>query len=137
MSAEAIIKGERSPFELIDASKLSDELHEQDCYRISPHLNADQLIREYFEALKYGRATPVYAQLPESGDVVLKHIAGDQVRVFVVPESERSVLEVADCHIHIPHRPLCRKSSGSLAHYANSPSNSMQRPISTANTKPP
>ncbi|MFT8055367.1 hypothetical protein, partial [Salmonella enterica] len=71
--AEAIIKGERSPFELIDASKLSDELHEQDCYRISPHLNADQLIREYFEELKYGRATPVYAQLPESGDVVLKH----------------------------------------------------------------
>lgn len=109
MSAEAIIKGERSPFELIDASKLSDELHEQDCYRISPHLNADQLIREYFEALKYGRATPVYAQLPESGDVVLKHIAGDQVRVFVVPESERSVLEVADCHIHIPSSPAVQE----------------------------
>lgn len=108
MTAEAIIKGERSPFELIDAGKLSSELHEQDRYRVSPQLNVDQLINEYLDALRYGRTPPVYAQIPESGDVVLKHMTGDQVRVFVVGQDERGVLDSV-------HQHLTLKSSSEAA----------------------
>lgn len=102
MTAEEIIKGERSPFELVDSGKLSSELHEQDCYRVSPHLNVDQLIREHLDALRYGRPPSVHAQIPDSGDVVLKHITGDQVRVFVVPQSERGVFSGAHQYVTVP-----------------------------------
>lgn len=102
MTAEAIIKGERSPFELTDPSKLSSQLHEQDRYRVSPHLNVEQLIREHLDALRYARTLPAHAQIPESGDVILKHIAGDQVRIFIVPQSERAVLTGVDRHVPVP-----------------------------------
>ena len=108
LSAESVINGARSPFERVDAGH-DGELHEQNRYRLSPHLNADQLIREYFESLKYARTAPSYAQLQESGEVVLKHIAGDKVRVFVVPEDERSVLDIADRHIPLPSAPAVQK----------------------------
>jgi hypothetical protein len=114
MSAEAIIKGERNPFELIDPSKLSSQLQEQDRYRVSPHLNVEQLIREYLDTLRYCRTPPVYAQLPESGDVVLKHITGDQVRVFVIPETERAVLTGADRHIPVSSSPAVPETGWEL-----------------------
>ena len=101
MSAEAIIKSEMSPFELVDSTKLGLELNERDRYRVSPSLDVDQLIRENFEALKNGRPASVTAQLPETGDVVLKHITGDQIRVFQIPEAERAVLATRIQHINI------------------------------------
>ncbi|MGV8865075.1 MAG: hypothetical protein ACOH2T_28490 [Pseudomonas sp.] len=105
MTAEGIIKGARSPFELVDPTRQSDELNEQDRYRLSPFLNIEQVITEHLEALKYGRTPTVYAQLPNAGDVTLKQISGDQVRVFVIPEHDRGVLEIVDRHLHVTSSP--------------------------------
>ncbi|MDO1900819.1 hypothetical protein Q2374_28500, partial [Escherichia coli] len=49
LSAEGILKGKLSSFELVDSSNLNNELHEQDRYRLSSHLDIDQVIRENFE----------------------------------------------------------------------------------------
>ncbi|HCE8340771.1 TPA: hypothetical protein NHR58_004799 [Pseudomonas aeruginosa] len=102
LSAEGILKGKLSSFELVDSSNLNTELHEQDRYRLSSHLDIDQVIRENFEALKNGRTAPAHGQLPNEGDVVLKHITGDHVRVFAIPENERHVLNALDQHVLIP-----------------------------------
>lgn len=118
MSVEAIFHGERSPFELIESDKLGSELHEHDRYRVSPYLNTDQLIKEYLDNLRYGRTPPTYAQLPLAGNVVLKHIAGDQVRVFYIPESERAVLDIVDRSITIPSSHAAPEMMWTLASLA-------------------
>ncbi|MNL97152.1 reverse gyrase [compost metagenome] len=100
-SAEAILKSDMSPFELVNSTNLGFELHERDRYRVSSHLDVDHLIRENFEALKNGRPATVPAQIPETGDVVLKHITGDQIRVFQIPEAERGALSTLPQHINI------------------------------------
>ncbi|WP_260677881.1 hypothetical protein [Pseudomonas aeruginosa] len=92
---------------------MNTELHEQDRYRLSSHLDIDQVIRENFEALKNGRTAPAHGQLPNEGDVVLKHITGDHVRVFAIPENERHVLNALDQHVLIPHQRRYPRSAGS------------------------
>ena len=100
-SAEAILKSDMSPFELVNSTNLGFELHERDRYRVSPHLDVDHLIRENFEALKNGRPASVPVQMPETGDVVLKHITGDQIRVFQIPVAERGALSTLPQRINI------------------------------------
>lgn len=100
--AEAVIKSEWSPFELVDNAKLGYELHEQDVYRLKRDMDADQLIREYYEALKNGRSPPVTGEIASTGNVTLKHITGENVRVFHIPEEERGCLSLATQCVHIP-----------------------------------
>ncbi|NHN68236.1 hypothetical protein SAMN03159376_01845 [Pseudomonas sp. NFACC09-4] len=121
-SAEAVIKGRSSLFELVDQDLLGSELKEDARYRVIPSLQVDQIILEHYEALQNARQPGQYAEIPAYGDVRLKHFGRDQIRVFHIPAEQRKSIPEGGMRLRIPDAPGLteiawdRTSLSTLAH---------------------
>lgn len=105
--AQALLAARVPLFELADAGSSSvSELKENQRFRLSGQLQAERMIAEQLDALINWHSDRRPATLPETGDLVLKHIRSDSTRVFVIPASQRTCLDQPSASL-TPHPSPC------------------------------
>lgn len=91
--AFSIFEARYSPFELIDVEETAiGSLQESQRYRLARSVNAEHLVDELLTAVLSWRSDRQPAEVPETGDIHLRAVVGEEFRVFVVPATFRAHL---------------------------------------------